>query len=203
MGQDPGTFLKNKHLLAMLRHVARRTDRGKPCLDQCCWSPREIIFIRCWLSTPIFLPEKPHGQRSLVGSLCPWDHKKSNVTERLSMCTHTHPCHTLFKDVAYICNHSNILMIWVLSPPSSCLICRQQSSGTESLITFSKVNQLLVEMGLTLQHSDFGTHGFQTGSSPNDFECQDCMKPGVKGPSVTVQKDWTLGMTRRNSPMDS
>ena len=147
MGQDPGTFLENKHLLVMLRHVARRTDRGKPCLDQCCWSPREIIFIRCWLSTPIFLPEKPHGQRSLVGSLCPWDHKKSNVTERLSTCTHTHPLHTLFKDVAYICNHCNIPTIWVLSPPSSCLICRQQSRGTESLITFSKVNQLLGRNG--------------------------------------------------------
>ena len=36
--------------------------------------------------TPIFLPGKPYGQRSLTG-YGPWDHKESDTTERL---THTH-----------------------------------------------------------------------------------------------------------------
>lgn len=39
--------------------------------------------------TPVFLPGKPHGQRSL-GSYSPWGHKGSDMTEQL---THTH---TLF-----------------------------------------------------------------------------------------------------------
>ena len=32
--------------------------------------------------TPVFLPRKPHGWRSLVG-YSPWSHKKLDVTERL------------------------------------------------------------------------------------------------------------------------
>ena len=34
--------------------------------------------------TPVFLPEKPHGQRSLV-SYSLWGHKELDITERLSL----------------------------------------------------------------------------------------------------------------------
>ena len=34
--------------------------------------------------TPVFLPGKFHGQRSLVG-YSPWGHKESDMTEQLSM----------------------------------------------------------------------------------------------------------------------
>ena len=33
--------------------------------------------------TPVFLPGKSHGQKSLT-SYSPWDHKESDMTERLS-----------------------------------------------------------------------------------------------------------------------
>ena len=33
-----------------------------------------------WQPTPVFLPGKSHGQRSLVG-YSPWGHKESNMTE--------------------------------------------------------------------------------------------------------------------------
>ena len=36
-----------------------------------------------WQSTPVFLPEKSHGQRSLVG-YCPKGQKESDPTEQLS-----------------------------------------------------------------------------------------------------------------------
>ena len=36
-----------------------------------------------WQPTPVFLPRKLHGQRSLVG-YSPWDHKESDTTEPLS-----------------------------------------------------------------------------------------------------------------------
>ena len=37
---------------------------------------------RKWQPTPVLLPGKSHGQRSLVG-YGPWDHKQLDTTERL------------------------------------------------------------------------------------------------------------------------
>ena len=48
---------------------------------------RRCLWSRKWQPTPVFLPGKSHGQRSLVCS--PWNHKKFDLTERLS----THMCH--------------------------------------------------------------------------------------------------------------
>ena len=47
-------------------------------------SPRigNIPWRKKWHPTPIFLPGKSHGQRSLVG-YSPWGHQKSDMTERL------------------------------------------------------------------------------------------------------------------------
>ena len=39
---------------------------------------------RKWLATPVFLPGKFHGQRSLAG-YSPWGHKGSDTTQQLSM----------------------------------------------------------------------------------------------------------------------
>ena len=38
------------------------------------------------LFTPVLLPGEFHGQRSLAG-YSPWDHRKSDVTERLTLST--------------------------------------------------------------------------------------------------------------------
>ena len=41
---------------------------------------RKIPWRREWLSTPVFLPGKAHGQRSFA--VCsPWGHKESDMTE--------------------------------------------------------------------------------------------------------------------------
>ena len=54
----------------------------------------KIPWRRKWQPTPVFLPEKPHGQRNLAG-YSPKGHKESDVTERLSThftkCLHS-PC---------------------------------------------------------------------------------------------------------------
>ena len=47
----------------------------------------KIPWRRKWQPTPVFLPGKSHGQKSLVG-YSPWGHKESNTTER----AHTHTC---------------------------------------------------------------------------------------------------------------
>ena len=43
---------------------------------------------REWQPTPVFLPGKFHGPRSLV-SYSPWGHKKSDMTEQLERLTQT------------------------------------------------------------------------------------------------------------------
>ena len=43
-----------------------------------------VVRSRQWQSTPILLPGKPHGQRSLVG-YGPWGRKESDMTEQLPL----------------------------------------------------------------------------------------------------------------------
>ena len=44
----------------------------------------KIPWRRKWQSSPVLLPEKPHGKRSLVG-YGPWGYKELDMTEQLSM----------------------------------------------------------------------------------------------------------------------
>ena len=44
--------------------------------------PHIVLWRRQWQPTPVLLPGKPHGQRSLVGC-SPWGHEKLDTTERL------------------------------------------------------------------------------------------------------------------------
>ena len=48
----------------------------------------KIPWRRTWQPTPVFLPEKLHGQRSLVG-YSPWGRKEPDMTEPLSRHAHT------------------------------------------------------------------------------------------------------------------
>ena len=50
--------------------------------------PAAIYHLNKWEPTPVLLPGKSHGQRSLVG-YTPWGHKELDMTERLTH-THTH-----------------------------------------------------------------------------------------------------------------
>ena len=44
---------------------------------------QEMPWRRKWLPTPVFLPEKSHGWRSLAGD-SPWGLKESDMTEQLT-----------------------------------------------------------------------------------------------------------------------
>ena len=47
------------------------------------WMDKEVVvYIHIWHPTPVLLPGKSHGQRSLVGC-SPWGHEESDTTERL------------------------------------------------------------------------------------------------------------------------
>ena len=43
----------------------------------------KILWRRKWQPTPVLLPGKSHGQRSMVGSYSPWGRKESDMTEQL------------------------------------------------------------------------------------------------------------------------
>ena len=45
--------------------------------------PGKIPWSRKWQPTPVLLPQKSRGQRSLVG-YSPWGHKESDMTYRLN-----------------------------------------------------------------------------------------------------------------------
>ena len=70
---------------------------------------RKIPWKRAWQPTPVFLPKKFHGQRSLEG-YSPWICKESDMTEQL--CTRIYILHTslhiystsyYFKYALYMC----------------------------------------------------------------------------------------------------
>ena len=60
-----------------------------------------IQWRRQWQPTPVLLPGKSHGRRSLVGC-SPWGHSVSDTTERLPFTFHFH---ALEKEIA---THSSI-----------------------------------------------------------------------------------------------
>ena len=47
----------------------------------------KILWSRKWQPTPVFLPEKFHGQRSLE-SYIPWGHKELDMTEQMNWAEH-------------------------------------------------------------------------------------------------------------------
>ena len=58
----------------------------------------KIPWRREWLSTPVFLPGKSHGQRSLTG-YSPWSHKELDMTEPTHVFAHTHTRYRYFSVV--------------------------------------------------------------------------------------------------------
>ena len=77
--------------------------------------------------TPVFLPGKPHGWRSLVGYYSPWGHKELDTTERIHSLTHKyiniythihmymHTCtrvYTCMHACSHTYMHIYILYIW-------------------------------------------------------------------------------------------
>jgi len=73
------------------------SGKESPCQcrrsKRCAFGPwvRKIPWSRKWQPAPIFLPEKSHGQRRLVG-YSPWGLKELDITERSS--TYTTRTHT-------------------------------------------------------------------------------------------------------------
>ena len=59
--------------------LAAAAQGWRPGFSPCVW---KIPWRRKWQPTPVLLPEKSHGQRSLVG-YSPWGRKELDKTERL------------------------------------------------------------------------------------------------------------------------
>jgi len=66
--------------------VRNLPDNARDAGDRSSVSVWKIPWRRKWQPTPVFLPGKPHGQRSLVGH-SPYGHNESEKTEQLSIHT--------------------------------------------------------------------------------------------------------------------
>ena len=77
----------------------------------------KILWGRKWHPTPVFLPEKFQGQRSLVG-YSPWGYKELNLTKQLE----THPL-----------NASSIFSPWRLPYPTTSSVTSKMLPGRELL----------------------------------------------------------------------
>ena len=52
-------------------------------IDLCSWCSNDYLYVtRRWHPTPVLLPGKSHGWKSLVGC-SPWGHEELDTTERL------------------------------------------------------------------------------------------------------------------------
>ena len=84
----------------------------------------KILWRRKWQPTPEFLPEKSHGQKSLVGN-CSWGHKESDMTVHTQDLTFleiymkvSQSCLTLCNSMDYIVHgiFQARILEWVPSP---------------------------------------------------------------------------------------
>ena len=75
---------RSSHLLYLSQSVCLQC--GRPGFDP--WVGK-IPRRRKWQPTPVFLPEEPHGWRSLVG-YSPWGCKELDTTERLYFTSSLH-----------------------------------------------------------------------------------------------------------------
>ena len=66
--------------------LVTQTVKNLPAIQEIGFYPwvGKIPWRREWLPTPVFLPEKFHGQRSLAGHR-PWGHKEMDTTKQLTL----------------------------------------------------------------------------------------------------------------------
>ena len=78
------TFPGASQVVLVVKNLPDCKRRKRPGFHPCV---RKIPWRRKWQPTPVFLPGKPHGQRSLAGSSS-WGRKESDTTEET---TSLHP----------------------------------------------------------------------------------------------------------------
>ena len=75
-------FILQKYLSGLTISLVAQTVKRLSIMQETGFNPwvGKIPWRRKWQSTPVLLPGKPHGQRSLVG-YSPWGRKESDTTE--------------------------------------------------------------------------------------------------------------------------
>ena len=88
-GKEVGAILKGKRMPCFIVLPRWRSGQESACqfrrhtFDPCV---RKIPQRRKWQPTPVVLPGKSHGQRSLEG-YSPWGHEEADTTEHTPRCT--------------------------------------------------------------------------------------------------------------------
>ena len=73
----PSLLYRTSLVAQMVKHLSTMQETWVQSLG---WE--DPLWRRKWQSTPVLLPGKSHGQRSLVG-YSSWGHKESDTTEQL------------------------------------------------------------------------------------------------------------------------
>ena len=84
---------------------------------------------RKWQPTPLFLPGKSCGQRSLA-ACSPWSHKELDTTEQLT----THAFNQLLKTRAFS-------LLWIQIPPVLTLIRQLQVDCLENVLKYLQIGE--------------------------------------------------------------
>ena len=89
MTTNCGKFLQMgipDHLTCLLTSLVAQTVKRLPTMRETTFDPwvGKILWRRNWQPTPVPLPGKSHGWKSLVG-YSQWGHKESDTTERLHL----------------------------------------------------------------------------------------------------------------------
>ena len=113
---------------------------------------KKIPWRRKWQPTPVFLPGKFHGQRSLAGCR-PWGRKESDTAEWLS--THT-DIRLAGEDGGLKCSHGEgkclALLLHLLVSENACKKCPDFYFFLKSIFSTRNFDSIDILVGITFRH---------------------------------------------------
>ena len=113
---------------------------------------QKILWRRKWQPTPVFLPGKFHGQRSLAGCR-PWGRKESDTAEWLS--THT-DIRLAGEDGGLKCSHGEgkclALLLHLLVSENACKKCPDFYFFLKSIFSTRNFDSIDILVGITFRH---------------------------------------------------
>ena len=139
-----------------------------PCVGKIPWR-------RKWQPTPVFLPGKSQGQRSLA-DYCPWGHKESDTTERLHFLFNWRIVTLNIVLVSAIHQHESAIGIHTSPPSCSIVMCDEK---------------------WILYNCWRPTQWWTKKKLQSSFQSQTCTKKGL-GHCLMVSDPWQLSESWRN-----
>ena len=124
----------------------------------------KILWRRKWQPTPVFFPEKSHGQRNLTG-YSPWGCKELDATEQTHTHTHTHTHKAAKYQISQVKEFSAFLCMgkikgfcWRRKWQPTPVFLPGESHGQRSLVGYSPWSHKEVDTTDQITHTHTHTH---------------------------------------------